>query len=183
MKKFKVAICLVLAVCVTGVFSVASASSKTVKAMSSNSVETATGKAILNEVACDASNCTYFTSSNITDSPINVKVTIYKHDGTLLTDDGSSSSGIIRIADAASVMQNYSDNNNDSTLTYTLPAHTTGTIVITNAITFRGYGVVQWSQSNSSAVVAMVAEANVQVWAPGTAVDRYYVPVNGGNAF
>lgn len=140
---------IVLCTCVFGVSSFAS------------TYETASGSAYLNifYTNSDVTNC--INISNITDQPVSVTLTLYKADGTLIKDDGSSTTGYIKEnKEDCSALLNYSDNNPTSTLTFTLNAHSSGCFWIGNrSLLTTGYGVIKWSQNNSTADKALVAAA------------------------
>jgi len=119
-----------------------------------------TGKAVIPFYSQDASAASYYFVSNITDSPISVTVTLYNNDGTLVTDDNSSTTG--RITGSAALL-NFDDQNTDSTLTFTLNAHCTGSInLLIMATAHIGYGVIQWSQSGTT-LQAMVVWSQLAV--------------------
>lgn len=134
---------------------------------------------------CDSVNTSYFSFSNITDNPINVTVTLYNSDGTLLTDDGSNSSGILKelLVGGTYKFFNYSDKNSDSSATFTINAHSTEILSIGNkSYQTAGYGMVQWTQNNSTVLQGMISTGEVQIQTNG-AFDRQYTTVNNGLPF
>lgn len=159
MKKFKIAICVLVSACTVCLFSGAAAADGT-SSGTAPSMETSSGKAYINAYCI----CNVLTDninvSNITDKPIKVTVTLYKQNGTLLVDDGNNTSGII--ADCSpnqGYLADYSENGTNSSLTFTLNAHSTGIFCLKSPDsnpTF-GYGVIQWTQDNSSVTHAMTA--------------------------
>jgi hypothetical protein len=130
-----------LTLCATCVLSVLSFASTASAATYSQ------GKATIPWYYQGSSDESGFSVSNITDSSINVIITLYNYNGTMLIDDGSSSAGFLR----GSSINNYSDNNTDSTVTFTLDAHSTGNFTLSVYSTIHnGYGIIQWNQSGTA---------------------------------
>lgn len=178
MKKFKIAISLIIFACVLCLFSGAAASTA--------SVGTGTGKAIINHYGVGNTGTDWFFVTNITDNPINVIITFYEDDGTFLTDDGSSTSGLIteskKGVSNTSKLLNYSDKNSNSSLTFTLNAHVTGLINISdNSKLENGYDVIQWTQK-SSAIQGLTAEC-ISLCTDGSKIERYPLSSNNGSPF
>jgi hypothetical protein len=138
-----------------------------------------TGKAVIPAYLTSSSAKTVFSVSNITDEQISVTVTLYEKDGTIITDDNSSSAGRI----TGSNLLNYDDQNTDSTLTFTLDAHCTGyfSTNYTSSVKF-GYGVIQWQQ-DSNALLGLVVVGAENIYVDTDADSRYLVPVNNGLPF
>ena len=140
MKRFKAFLMgLVLVTCMLGTSGTASASTYS------------TGKAVIPWYNQSSTTwCGYFVS-NITNLPIDVSVTLYNEDGTVVTDDNSPGTGRIT-ANISGYLLNYNDQNTNSTLTFTISPHCTvyfKTGKITTS-TYTGYGVIQWQQSSDS---------------------------------
>lgn len=120
---------------------------------------------------------TGYSISNITDTPINVKVTLYKDDGTVFVDDGSSTSGSITNQGTGS---NYNDQLSDATVSFTLDAHCSAYIVIHNlSETNSGYGTIEWTQDNSSVTTGLVAHGTFY----SSDNSRFDISINGSNPF
>jgi hypothetical protein len=140
MKKFKVFFMgLVMAICMLGTSTTASASTYS------------TGKAIIPFFYQGPTSWTGYYISNITDKPIDVTVTLYDNNGSLITDDGNPNTGRIVISDLLGILpQSYNDKNSDSTVIFTINPHcsTYFKLGLTNT-TYFGYGDVQWRQSGS----------------------------------
>jgi hypothetical protein len=146
MKRFKfLVMSLVLVTCLIGSQATSSASSYS------------SGKAVIPTYWSAVYDQTGIRVSNITDSPINVIVTLYLADGTMLTDDSSSTTGMIV---GTSTLLNYNDQNTDSTVTFTLNAHCTGSFTIEEGTRNSGYGIIQWTQ-NGNALQGLVAYAQL----------------------
>ncbi|MGN6715305.1 hypothetical protein [Anaerocolumna jejuensis] len=108
-----------------------------------------TGKAVIPQFKGSDREFSAYQISNITDSPIDVTITLYDKDGTIVTDDNSPITGFI-IANNASI-SNYSDKNNDYTLSFTLNAHcSTSFQAAYSDIPHYGYGVISWKQSGTT---------------------------------
>lgn len=169
MKKVKILVCLL--VCLTFLFSMSSAVFAS---------DYSTGKAVI-PTWCQNPDClTYFHVANITDNPINITITLYDEDGTLVTDDNNISTGTI-IADRA--LSNYSDQNIDSTVTFTLDSRSSTRIIIPLLATddHYGYGVIQWNQdSHELQGIVVTGGFTIQY---GTVDTRFDIPVNNGLPF
>jgi hypothetical protein len=146
---------------------------------SANASSYSTGKAIIPSYVEQYAFATVFNVSNITDNPITVTVTLFNTDGTILTDDNNMNAGRISGVN----LLNYSDQNTDSTLTFTLNPHATGQIItkMNTSITNVGYGVIQWRQEGNAAY-GLVAHSNVVYNVVGDS-SRYAIPINGGLPF
>ncbi len=170
MKRFKALfMSLVLLTCMLG-------TSSTV-----NAATYSTGKAVIPVYGAGGSNQTSINISNITDSPIDVTVTLYYPDGTIIIDDGSISTGLIYSTYAT--MLNYNDQHTDSTLTFTLNAHSTcrfKTNITTSQIQ-NGYGVISWSQ-NGTTLQGLVANASLGATTT-TYTTAQNITINGGMPF
>jgi hypothetical protein len=187
MKKFKTSISIFITLSFLCAFSLSSAAvttSSTVKPMDDTSTVTSTGEALLNHFYYNgsASDYTWLYVHNITDNPINVSMTIYKDDGTILTDDGTSSTGLVTtiLTIGGTELSNYSETTTGTTLTFTLNAHCSGSILLgsTTAASTIGYGVFNWSQEGTTyqGLVVSGYYGKVGTWmAP--------VSVNDGNPF
>ncbi len=144
MKRFKALfMSLVLATCLLGT------------SASANAASYSTGKALIPTYRTNAeTSCNYYVS-NITDSPIDITITFYNEDGTLLIDDNSPTTG--RIVAINSQLINFNDQNADSSLTFTLNAHSSGLINLPTTTTPQvGYGIIQWTQ-NGKGLQGLVA--------------------------
>ena len=142
-----------------------------------------TGKAVIPFYNQNPYDSNQFTVSNITDSPINVTVTLYNLDGTLVTDDGNPNTGRVISATPSNTL-NYNDCLSDATLTFTLNAHNTAVFWATNTTTtelYGGYGVIKWDQ-NSTALQGLVAYS-FALYKNGNTYIRNTNPINNGLPF
>lgn len=84
--------------------------------------------------------------SNISMTAVNITIKFYNYRGTILTDDGSATTGNI-VADGG--FTSYSDNVSGATSTVVLPAHSTFSLTInmsqSPSTPFKGYGIIEWS--------------------------------------
>lgn len=140
MKKNKLIILLLLLiVCTLGVNTSALASTQS------------SGKAVIPFFYQGPTTWTGYYISNITDQPIDVIVTLYDSNGSLIMDDGNANTGRIRMSDLLNILpQSYNDKNTNSTITFTINAHSSiyFKMDLTNS-TYFGYGDIQWRQSGS----------------------------------
>lgn len=114
--------------------------------------------------------------SNITSSPINVKVTLYKQDGSLFSP----------ITDyiATINVQNFISNLSDASCTFTLNGNATGIISIRKSPspeTF-GYGKIEWNQDSNS-IYGLIAFSSFAQFVNGQITSRYSVEINSGKPF
>lgn len=130
------------------------------------------------------------TVSNITDSPITVTITLYDHNGDIVTDtaDPSSSAGHLKLAGSSASVTNWIDNaaGPDYSVSFTLGGHNTLRLSISSETTSLGYGRIQWYQSNSSATHGLTAHSRVWVYHDlGTKISNSMdsISVNGGMPF
>jgi len=121
-----------------------------IPASASVPIKYSTGNAVLPLFYTDTTTTTTYSVSNITDKPIDVTITLYNRDGSLLTDDNSYSLGSGKITCTDNLL-NYRDNNSDSTVTFTLSQHKTSvlTALYSQQQNF-GYGIVEWKQEGST---------------------------------
>ncbi len=169
MKKFKLLfMSMVLFICLIGTSSSANASSYS------------TGKAVIPWYYQGTTDFSYYSISNITDYPINVTITFYNPDGSLIVDDSAPGSGLIT---GSPLLLDYTDQLADSTLTFTLNAHSSGNIMMTqqSSITRSGYGVIQWKQ-DGNALQGLVA-SGFESYNVGTAQYRTSININNGMPF
>lgn len=168
MKRFKyLLMALVMATCIVGSSGSASGSSYS------------TGKAVIPWFASNVDQMSWYSVSNITDSPIDVIITFYESEGSLLIDDNNSTTG--RITGTAELL-NYNDRNTDSTLTFKLNPHSTGKFYayFTNEVEY-GYGIIQWKQGGN-ALQGLVVNGETYTNRTGEE-SRGHIPVNNGLPF
>jgi hypothetical protein len=125
------------------------------------------------------------TVSNIISVSVDVTVSLYQAGGTLLTDDGSWTSGVIsRGYSADSAPTGYSDS---SGVVYTISAGQTVSIWISTGTTVRhGYGKIEWTSSTTpSSGKALVANGEIYHDQLGSATKwrSTGIPINGGMPF
>lgn len=145
----------------------------------------ASGKAVIPFFDCfnvtGSATYSHFTVSNITESTINVKVTLYKADGTIIKDDNNSSAGLLR---GTSTLANYNDNPSDNaSITFTLEANKSGYFslwAVPSQETF-GYGTIEWTQ-DSKTIYGLVSFGNF-VQSNTSGPSRFAIPINGGLPF
>lgn len=119
-----------------------------------------------------------FFITNITEQPINVKVTFYKTDGGLIVgDDNVRTTGITRCGGASVI--NYNENLEDATVSFTLGANATVWVYQVNSNI--GYGMIEWSQ-NSKATVGLISFGRNQ-WVYNGQWNFYSIPINNGLPF
>ena len=169
MKRFKAFfMSLVLLTCMLG------------SSVSVNAATYSTGKAVIPFFYQTSNNMYWYTVSNITDAPIDVTVTFYNSDGSMATDDSSSSTGRIT---GSSDLLNYSDQNTDSTLTFTLNPHSTGAINTDYSSTaYYGYGIIQWKQ-NGTTLQGLVAYGSGIFINTSGEISRDSITINSGLPF
>ena len=145
-----------------------------------NAASYSTGKAVIPSYTTNSNSCCYCFVSNITDNPINVTVTLYDMDGSIVIDDNDASAG--RITNVSGLL-NYCDENSNSSLTFTLNAHSTGVFSLPFTTSLHiGYGVINWFQ-DSNALQGLVAwGAECYTEASGDA-DRASFEINSGLPF
>lgn len=126
----KLLICLVAMVCLLGVVGVTYGAS---------------GKAIIPTYSIaygQATNTTLFRISNITNELIDVKITLYNPDGSLLSGNGY-------VAETGNLI-NYNENLTDATMSFSLNPNATGYIVLRKSTSnnIYGYGTIEWVQDS-----------------------------------
>lgn len=124
----------------------------------------------------------YLEITNVSDSTATVKVTLYKQDGTVITDDGSSSSGYITSVDPGS---SYNDNLTGATVSFDLAAHKTTYLEVraTSSSLVHGYGLIEWTSSGQAPTAIMAYGGSVSyVSSQYTSWSAPYF-INGGRPF
>ncbi len=119
------------------------------------------------------------TISNITDSFIDVKVTLHDRTGNILTDNGSKNSGnVTSYYDLIS----YDDNISDGTASLQLSSNAT---VIFNyqapSSDHFGYGTIEWEQETTNNIVGLTSSCVIQ-YNNGNSSERS-VSINGDMPF
>jgi len=109
--------------------------------------------------------------SNITNSDISVKVTLFKNDGTILT--GYTS--------CLGFFNNFKNNLTDCSASFTLGPNKSGYLIIGIPVASNGYGIIQWNQ-NSNNVKGLVAHGQYFFDSNGIR-ERYSIPINAGLPF
>ena len=141
------------------------------------------GKAIIPQWLSSGTNGTNpYTSviyiSNITNEPINVKVTFYEDDGTVLVDgDNNPNTGTLRTHGNFS---NYNDNPGKASISFTLNANSTVYVNSHTTAKYKGFGTIEWDQ-DSNAVCGLVAFGRGQYYSNGWTF--YAIPINNGQPF
>jgi hypothetical protein len=168
MRRFKfLVMSLVLLTCLIGSQATISASSYS------------TGKAVIPTFYQGPITRSSFYVSNITDSPIEVIVTLYDSDGSIVIDDNDPAAGRIM---GSSELLNYNELNTDCTLTFTLNSHGTGNFRISMYTEVKyGYGIIQWKQGGN-VLQGLVVHGGI-VGHHEIDDSTYAVPVNGGLPF
>jgi len=123
--------------------------------------------------------------SNVTDKPINVSVKLFKHDGTLLTDDGSATTGQFK----SWQYDSYNDNVADKSVVMTIQPNSTSLFSINPTQSLaQGYGVIEWEQ-NGNAVQGLVSHGRFYRHFLGHNGTHnlnemgYSIPINSGMPF
>ena len=116
----------------------------------------ASGKAIIPYFHAETTtgiNYTKFYISNITNNPINVKVTLFSKDGIVFKNVGS-------LIYTGVNLENLNTNLSDASLSYTLDSNKTSEIMFTHITLEFGYGFIEWTQDSDSVygLVAMARE-------------------------
>ncbi len=112
----------------------------------------------------NASNSVYtdIKLSNISATPVQVKVSLYKQDGTLITDDGPATSGKIHSIYPGG---SYTDNISDATVSFTLDPHKSTRIewqaIDTPNASIIGYGVIEWSSAGADPQQPLLADGYI----------------------
>jgi hypothetical protein len=123
---------------------------------------------------------TWINISNITNENVEVRVVLYKKDGTILKDDNDINSGQII---GSTEMINYSDQIEGASLKFTLSPHSTGTITTLNQNNevINGYGKIQWSQESSTHHALIASGSMCSTFSDSWS--RYGITINGGMPF
>ncbi len=123
--------------------------------------------------------------SNVTDDPITVKIKLFKHDGTLMTDDGSPTTGQF----TSWQYNTYNDNVAGTSVSLTIQPHNTALFAVNpSADIAQGYGVVEWEQ-DSDAIAGLVAHGRFYRHFLGHNGTHnlnemgYSIPINSGMPF
>lgn len=129
---------------------------------------------------------THWYISNITDSSLTVTITLYDQSGNIITDDNSSSTGLIQALNVT----NYSDNNTGSTVSFNIGADSAGYVSIhsqTSGSWKYGYGIIEWSQgTNNKKYQALIVHSRcTRLKVNGSLVyeSAYGIPINNGQPF
>jgi len=170
MKKSKLFILLIcILVCAFGFNTYATSTSSTY----------ASGKAVIPSFTQQANIDTNLNVSNITNAPINVTITLYNYDGTVITDDNDANAGKIR----GTNLLNYDDQNTNTTASFTLNGHSTGVVNIYFYTSLNyGYGVIQWSQDSDN-INGLVVQGSYLNRETTGETSRYGIPINNGMPF
>lgn len=128
------------------------------------------------------------TVSNITGSTVSVTITLYSHDGTVVSDDGSGTTGFVRyLSPSSTISSSYDDSISTGTVSFDIGAHETATVFLqfSSATGDWGYGTIQWTAAAGPGIKALVAHMrnNRTVATSGVSVSENDVMVNGGLPF
>ena len=146
------------------------------RSYAADSANSSSGKAYIPMFYTSSADKCLYDIANITDNAISVTVTMYAYDGTLVTDDGSKTTGKIT---TSSNVSDYNDANTTSTLSFTIGAHCSAQFYINNSTSSSfGYGLISWSQ-NSSVVQGLVAQGSYY----NSSNSRFAIIINGGMPF
>ncbi len=160
----KILVCLVVMACLLGLSNVAFGTS---------------GSAVINHYWSTTGGAySHLNVSNITDSTISVKITLYLLDGTILYDSSTNqSSGYVKI-DAGTIL-NYTEGDNTKTVSFDLAANQTCRFVV-SGFTAYGYGIIEWTQ-NSKETKGLVASSTLVNTGSGISIS--VIPINNGLPF
>ena len=124
--------------------------------------------------------------SNITDSDIDVIVTLYDQNGNVITDgDDSATSGILQ---ANNVIGFYDTGQSggigpDESAVLFIAANATAELILMPTSVKYGYGTIQWIKADARAVCGLVAQAFPVRLSDTGDYERYTLLINGGNPF
>lgn len=120
-------------------------------------------------------NVTVFRISNITNESIDVKIILYKQDGSLL-----SGSNYVYSQDN---LNNYNGSLSDATVSFTLAPNAAGEIKFrqTTSNVIYGHGIIEWEQKSTAVYGLVVSGFIVSRTAQG--YDRFLLPINNGLPF
>lgn len=110
-----------------------------------------------------AYNVTAFFITNITSSPITVKLNIYNEAGTIVT------SGISALSSAQTT--GFTVNPGDASASFTLAANATAHIEYKTSTLDRGYATISWNQDGGTSQYGLIADV------------REGITVNNGNTY
>lgn len=122
----------------------------------------------------------YVNISNITNSTVTVKITLYKQDGTILYD---ASTNATQGYFGSRYTNNFTEANSDFTATFDIDANETVQVFWPNVGTTLdtvGYGKIEWTIASSKLPVALIAGGFV---ASTSGESRYSFVVNNGLPF
>ena len=122
-------------------------------------------------------NYTKIYISNITNNPINVKVTLFSKDGFVFKNVGSLITG--------TNMEGFNSNLSDASFSYTLDSNKSSMFMFNHTSREFGYGLIEWTQDSDSVygLVAMGKEIqNPRSDYSGDPVFSNY-PINNGLPF
>lgn len=143
-------------------------------------VEAAQGRAVIPHFIGDSSGFqTNFYLSNITHRDLEVEVDFYNIDGTLMQDDNSSTSGVVRTY-PQSQTNNYSENGG-FTAKFTIAPHQTISLKLLPDSFNAGYGFIRWTQDGNRRR-AMLAHG--RAYRSQTSRElAWAIPINDGKSF
>lgn len=144
----------------------------------------ASGKAVMASAYADTSSAanTYIKLTNITNAPVDVKVTFYSHDGSVIKDAGNNSStGLIRGFNGIA----YDETLTDASVSITLAANNTGDVRLGNTPSSYvwGYAVIEWEQTDSSVPFGLIAHGFRVVNSGASSYNETSILINGGMPF
>ena len=148
--------------------------------LTSITADAAQGRAAIPHFIVDSSGFrTRFYLSNITNKDLEVEVDLYNIDGTLMQDDNTSTSGVVRLS-PQSQTNNYSENGG-FTAKFTIAPHQTVSLTL-QPVTFNvGHGFIRWNQ-NGTRRKAMLAHGRASRAQTSREVS-WAVPINNGKSF
>ncbi len=124
--------------------------------------------------------------SNITDSNVEITITLYNHNGILVTDgDNNPSGGNLQ---AHFNYQNYTDNLTDSSLSLTIPANGAVQIWIHGGQGSQSIlcsGKIEWTQQSKAAIALIASIENREFWRDSRRASsgRNALQINNGQPF
>lgn len=125
----------------------------------------ASGKALVNGfrgnwTSGNAYTANYLEITNISGATVTVKVTFYKQDGTIITDDGPSTTGNITSIDPGA---SYTDSLGNATVSFDLAARRTTYLEVhaPSSALQHGYGLIEWTSASQDALAVMAYGGSV----------------------
>ena len=158
--------------------------------------QTASGSAIIpsyqaNYTSSTSINRSYISISNISESTVTVKVTLFNDIGVIQNDnDDDDEAGSLYVRNASTVSNwddDGTDTSSDCSVYFDLAANNTVEIFVSFSGMTYGYGKIYWEKSSSKMSVALVANLRHYLYFTDetdmSTRTEFGVPINGGMPF